>query len=576
MKMRYFDRYKKLVENGEIKANRYIKLAIKRVERYKTQYKFYQRRANKRIKFIEKECCNTKGSTDLLKLALPQKVWLEVAWGFYEDVEVVKKDPDTMKDYTVIEERRLINQIPLVISRGNGKTTLGSAVGEAMQIIDGENGADIQLLAYDNNQANILYNASRAMTDNRSSLLYLLKRQDLLTSTKQGMLFKPTNSLMRVKTSDYNSLDGTNAHCNIFDEVHTYDDDFIKVVNDGSSKKRKNWQTWYLTTNGTKREKVFDKYFNFWVDILNGDSENDHIMPWIYCLDEHEEIYKPHLWQKAIPMLGLIDTLTVAGIQQEIEDAKNDPVAQAEIMAKTFNLPVNNYLAYFTNKECAGNKEQFDKRLFKGTKANNALAVVGVDLSDVNDICSITFMVVKGEERYFFSKKYMPRIRIDELPKEQRDKYNEWEQKGYLHIHELDYNDQHYVFEDIQQFMEENHILPVAVGYDKWGAVGGGVPEIIKLFSDFYGDIAFGISQTVKGLSNGLKIYKAKTKAGKIIFDDPIATWCHMNVRVKTDANGNVFPNKQRAKDKIDVFASHLDAFICYENEKENLSVYFE
>ena len=70
--------------------------------------------------------------------------------------------------------------------------------------------------------------------------------------TKQGILYETTNSLMSIKTSDYESLDGTNAHYNIFDEVHTYDDDFIKVVNDGSSRKRKNWITWYISTNGTK------------------------------------------------------------------------------------------------------------------------------------------------------------------------------------------------------------------------------------------------------------------------------------------------------------------------------------
>jgi hypothetical protein len=34
--------------------------------------------------------------------------------------------------------------------------------------------------------------------------------------------------------------------------------------------------------------------------------------------------------------------------------------------------------------------------------------------------------------------------------------------------------------------------------------------------------------------------------------------------------------NEQKAKEKIDVFASQLDAFICYENNKEDLSYYFD
>ena len=48
------------------------------------------------------------------------------------------------------------------------------------------------------------------------------------------------------------------------------------------------------------------------------------------------------------------------------------------------------------------------------------------------------------------------------------------------------------------------------------------------------------------------------------------------NVNVKVDHNGNIFPSKEKAKNKIDVFASMLDAFLCYESEKEELMWYFE
>jgi phage terminase large subunit-like protein len=165
----------------------------------------------------------------------------------------------------------------------------------------------------------------------------------------------------------------------------------------------------------------------------------------------------------------------------------------------------------------------------------------------------------------------MPRSRIEQLPKEQRDKYIEWEEKGFLTIHELDYNDQSYIFDDLMAFMSENNLYPVGVGYDKWNA-----QEIVRLFESNFGDICYNVPQTVKGLSNHLKIYKSKSKVGKVIFNDPVSTWCHLNVMVKVDANGNIFPNKEKAKNKIDVFASQLDAFVVYENEKEKMSYYFE
>ena len=118
--------------------------------------------------------------------------------------------------------------------------------------------------------------------------------------------------------------------------------------------------------------------------------------------------------------------------------------------------------------------------------------------------------------------------------------------------------------------MKEKKMYPIAVGYDKWQS-----KEIIKYFTDYYGDICYPVEQTTKELSSPLKIYKSKIQLGKILFDDPVSTWCHSNVVVKYDANKNVFPNKAKAKNKIDVFASQLDAFVIYEKKKDELSYYF-
>lgn len=571
--MKYFDRWSEMVERGDIPVNHYIKLAIERVKRFKKQYIFKQKAANRRIDFIENETSNTKGLDTPLKLALVQKVWLEVAWGFYREVEVTKTDPDTLEVFTAKETRRLINQNAYIVPRGSGKTTLASAIALVGLMIDGEYGADVQNLAYDRVQAGYLFDASVAMTNKEGTMLDFLRQKDVLHKTKTGLRFNPTNSVMSIKTSDYDSLDGTNAHYNLFDEIHTYDDDFIKVVNDGSSRKRKNWITWYLSTNGTKRDRVFDRYFKIWVDILEGRIDDDTVMPWLYQLDSADEIYDDTKWQKAMPMLGITTEKEV--IHQDIEMSRNDPVMQAELMAKTFNLPVNNYLAYFTNDETMGNKDKFDHDLFVGNEERYARAVIGMDLSEVQDITSISFMIVDGDERYFLNKKYLPRNTVENLPKEMRDKYYEWAANGDFTIHDNDFNDPDFIFDDLRDFMSENKILPLVIGYDARSA-----SELVRKFKDAYGnitpvDIDQVIKQTTPVLSQPLKVYKALIGAGKIIFDDPVSTFAHLNVMVKVDANGNIFPNKAKAKDKIDVFASQLDAFIAYEDNKNELSWYF-
>jgi phage terminase large subunit-like protein len=250
---------------------------------------------------------------------------------------------------------------------------------------------------------------------------------------------------------------------------------------------------------------------------------------------------------------------------------KNDPVMQSEILTKTFNLSLNNYLSYFTNEECLGNKEKFIHELFIGNNTKNSRCILGMDLSDVNDICSVSFMIVVGDKRYFLNKKFLPRKTIDNLGKVYQDKYLEWMANDHIHVHDFDHNDQEYIFNYIYDFMQKNNIMPIVIGYDRWNA-----RQIVKLFKDCYGDICVDIPQTVKSLSGGLKIYKSKIKVGKIIFDDPVASFCHMNVMVKTDHNNNIFPSriKSRGGNKIDVFASQLNAFIAFELEKEKLDWY--
>lgn len=571
--MKYFDQWEAMVTAGDIPVNKWITLTIARVKRFKKEYIFKQKAAEKRINFIENEASNTKGLSTRLKLALVEKVWLEVAWGFYHEITVTKTDPETMQEYEETETRRLIHQNAFIVPRGTGKTTLGAAIGLVGLIIDGEYGADVQNLAYDRTQAGYLFDASIAMTNREGTMLNDLRNMDILHKTKTGLRYNPTNSIFTIKTSDYDSLDGTNSHYNIFDEIHTYDDDFIKVVNDGSARKRKNWITWYLSTNGTKRDRVFDRYLDIWKKVLTGDIEDDSIMPWIYQLDSPEEINDDNMWPKAMPLLGI--TTEKQEIHRDIKMSKNDPAMQAELMAKTFNLPVNNYLAYFTNEESMGNKKMFDRNKFIGNEDKYSRAIIGMDLSEVNDITSISFMIPDGDERYYLNKKYLPEKTVEKMPKEMRDKYQSWAAQGDFTIHNHDFNDAEVIFEDLLEFMEKNKILPMVIGYDVRSAA-----ELVRKFVEHFGnittvDMAQIIPQTVPVLSQKLKIYKAKLGAGKIIFDDPVSTFAHLNVVVKIDANNNIFPNKQKAKNKIDVFASQLDAFIVYENNKEELSPYF-
>lgn len=173
------------------------------------------------------------------------------------------------------------------------------------QIIDGEWGADIQLLAYSREQAGYLFNASRAMLSNEESLLHYMREADILRSTKREFCTKQlivSCQLRHLNMKVWMERMPTTIFLTRFTLTMTILSRLSMTV---QARKRKNWITWYISTNGTKRDKLFDKYYSQWIDILSGKIENDSVMPWIYKLDDISEIHNPDSWPKAMPLLGI-------------------------------------------------------------------------------------------------------------------------------------------------------------------------------------------------------------------------------------------------------------------------------
>jgi phage terminase large subunit-like protein len=561
--MKWFDEYKEKILSGEIIVDLDILKVLNRIERYKNTYEFVQNEADRRIRFIENECSTTKGKIQPVKLALWQKVIIEVAFGFY----ISYKD-----------NKRLIHEIPVEIGRGNGKTSFGAWLVTIIQMIDKEIGADIACLAYDRNQSKLLYNAFDDQGLRTDSLIHKFKKAKQWKHTIDGIKFFPTNSLAQILTSDYNSLDGTNLQGVFLDEVHTYEKDFIKVILDGCRRKRKNWQCWYLTTNGVVRGKVFDKKMKEWQMILDEKIEDDSVCPFLFHLDEKREIYDTKMWIKANPMLGIL--FDEKDILKDIEKAQkaNDPVAQTEIMTKTFNLPMNSYMSYFSNEECEECSSSFDLKYFKGTKEKKKYCLIGADLSDVNDICTISVCVPYEKladdkenfitDYYFKNFNFVPKKTLETLPQEIREIYKKWESNGNLILHDFEFNDRKFIFETVNNFIKKNNLYVIGFFYDPWHA-----KEIVQMVED-YGMPTFKLSQTVKNLSDPLKLYKVAIGNKHIVTDDEVSHWCHANVNIKIDGNGNIFPNKAKAKNKIDTFAAQLDCFAGYEIYKDDLKYY--
>lgn len=557
--MQYTKAYVDKINNNEIVVGRKIIQALNRVRTYLDKYEFIGNKAYSKINFIESETCQTKGSNANLKLALPQKVWLEIVWGFYKKSE--------SNDKLV----RVIHQVPIMMGRGNGKTTLISAVALVGLLIDDEYGADVQILATTRPQAELAFSASKAMLNKTGSLLNKLTLNKQLKRTKQGLMFEPTNSLMSVKTSKYETLDGTNAHYNVFDEVHAYKTDFIKVVNDGSTRKRSNWISWYVTTNGRTRDAVFDRYYKTWADVLSGKIDDDSIFPFLYEIDSLEDVsdIKKHPekainFQKANPMIGYMDSLSVNSIMKDLLSAESDIIAQQEILAKTFNYPMLSYGTFFNNVQVTGNSELY-KDVFKGTEERYKNVILGVDLASVNDIASVALLTKKDDILYYKTFSFLPKESMYKMPYDKQQFLEQQVDNGNLIVHDSPENDIKLIFEYVADYMDSNCLRPVVLAPDPWS-----IDTFEVLYNDRYGYKTHYIRQGARTLSKPMQSYRSLIDAGKIVWDNALVNWAHANVVADVDSNNGVKPNKRKSVDKIDPFAAQLDAYVGYYELRED------
>lgn len=573
-KMKYTSEYVRLILEDKIVVCESVYKALLRIPEYLEKFEFKQDKVDNKINFIETETAQTKGSFAPLKLALVQKVWLEPVWGFYGYREQEIVNPETMEFEKKNVYARIIHEVPIIMGRGNGKTTLGSGIAITGLMVDNEYGADVQILANVKSQSNIAFEAVKTMIGRKGTKLKKLNDRGRLRSTRTGIKYEDTNSVMSVKASDYDTLDGTNAHYNIFDEVHAYDIDFIKVVNDGSKRKRLNWITWYLTTNGTKREAVFDTYYTKWKNILDGYLEDFSTFPWIYEIDSMDDIEgveenhdKTRNFQKSNPMIGIMPALSIESILEDIKTSKGSIMEQQELLAKTFNKPVQSHGAYFSNLEIDGNSELFDERVFIGEPTKRVNAILGADLSEVNDIASLSLMTVNDGKFYFKTFNFLPRRTVmQNYTKDRRDFMLQCEHRGELILHDYDMNNIDYMWSVVHNYMKENYIRPIILAPDRWHA-----DKLEALYNEYYGLDVVAIPQGAKTLSQPLQEYKTLLNTGKIVYSSKLVKWAHGNVIVEVDNNNNIKPSKKRSKEKIDPFAAQLDAYTAYTMETKGI-----
>lgn len=538
--MNYVKQYYQEIQAGKVVVPIEVEAVYKRMvsEMEDASFPFYfsEKTGEHVINFIETFCRHYQGELagQKVKLDLWQKAFVQNTFGWLER----KTDTRRFREYL------------LEVPRKHGKSFLSGCIATYMLVADGEAGAEIYTLATKLDQAKIVFDVTRAIIEQSPDLDALVK------STREGLRFNMTRSVMRALASESKTMDGLNVHFAVMDELHQIKDRNLYDVIRQGMKARIQPLLGIITTAGFLREGIYDSQHEYAQKVAMGVVKDDRLFPIIYKLDAGDDWTDEKLWHKANPALGTIKS--IEQLRGDVLKAKNDPAYLPTLLCKDFNIPQTDITTWIPFNDIV-NETKLDMEYLRGS-----YAVGGCDLSSTIDLTCATLLIRKPNDpkHYVIQKYFLPESRVDtvEAKSVKEAPYKLWAEQGWLHICEgtqVNFSD---VTDWFNSMVKDYNIRPLLIGYDR-ALSGYWIPEMEE-----YGFAMEKVAQGAYTWSNPMKQMGAAFGEHNVIYDNnPILRWCLSNTAKKSmnkDGIESIQPVKKSQKLRIDGMVSLLNAWV--------------
>lgn len=435
-------------------------------------------------------------------------------------------------------------QFFITLGRGGGKNGLITALSNYfISYLHGVPNYDISVVANSEDQAKTSFEEAYNMIE-RNDL------EDMFYLTKLVITDQETKSRFRFRTSNAGTKDGGREGCVIYDEVHRYEDsETVDVFSSGLGKVK--WpREFFIGTDGYVREGFLDKMKERSMSLLNGDTPDDRIFPFICKLDDPLEVDDPTMWEKANPMFSEPMSEYARGLFRKVKNQYREmnfsPTKRTEFMTKRMNLPevdlekvvapwedilaTNRPFPILENRQCLG----------------------GLDYASIKDFAAVGLLFRDGENYIWKSHSFVRKGFLDTV--KLKAPINEWEKQGLLTIvDEPSINPLHIVMWFDR--MRENY------GLEKVIADNFRMDLLRPLFEEY--GIEIEVINNPRAIQSLLapRIETMFANHNLIFDDNPMMRWYTNNVAVKIKPDGNKeYIKKDEIRRKTDGFQALVHA----------------
>ena len=564
---RYYGEFRDAVIRGDIYVNEEISMEMNRIDNLIADPRFYydDKAIDGWIAYCENELTLTDGAD--LHLLDTFKLWGEQVFGWYYFTE--RDIPDKNGNYvTKVIKKRLTTKQFLIVGRGAAKSVYASSIQSFFLNVDTSTTHQITTSPTMKQSEEVMSPIRTSITRARGPLFKFLTEGSInnttgpkanrvkLSSTKKGIENFLTGSLLEIRPMSINKLQGLRCKIATVDEWLSGDirEDVIGAIEQGASK-LDDYLIVATSSEGTVRNGPGDTIKMELMSILKGDYDAPHISIWWYKLDSIEEVGHPEMWIKANPNLG--KTVTYEVYQQDVERMENAPATRNDILAKRFGIPTEGYTYFFTYEETLPHKKASYWAM---------PCALGADLSQGDDFCAFTFMFPLDDGSFGIkTRSYITELTLSKLPGAMRQEYNKFLKEKSLVIMDGTVLDMFEVFDDIDQYIQDNEYDVRCFGFDPYNA-----KEFVERWESENGP--YGIVKVIQGArteSVPLGELKILSEERMLRFDQQLMKFAMGNCIALEDNNGNRKLLKKRYEQKIDNVAAMMDAYVAYKAYKE-------
>ena len=424
---------------------------------------------------------------------------------------------------------------------------LAAAIALYLLYADNEPSAEVFSAAADRQQASIVYDVARRMTEMTPALL---KRSKVMAATKRIVNYSNAG-YYQVVSADVGGKHGYSISGLIFDEIHNQPNrNLWDVLTKGSGDARRQALHVAITTAGTDRNSICYELHTKAVDLLEGRRVDPTFYPVVYSLPLDADWGDETNWYKANPSLGY--TVPIERMREAYLQAQENPAEENVFRQLRLDQWVGSSVRWIPDHIYEQGNIPIDMDDLSGRECYG-----GLDLSSSGDITAFVLMFPprNEDEKYIMLPFFW--VPEDTIPQRVRKAT-----PGNV----IDYA---YIQNTIEELSKIYNIREIA--FDRWGS-----NMLVERLTEM-GLTVVPIGQGYKDMSApSREFYEQLMKGNMIHGGNPIMKWMCGNVVIEQDPAGNIKPTKAKSADKIDgVVAAIMALDRCVRQEKTG-SVYDE